>query len=595
MARCGFGELLLAGFERRAHQDIHQFLVQWRTSINEELRTNSRGFLGQRYPSLSLPAGFPDQKVLENYAKPANSARDRGLRGVGMRDAGELNLAQLAGFCEEKFGEWGYKAAIIKRFRDLLWPAAVIRVLRRAALEADEKEKTKRIEAGIEDWSIRHPLKPSRAEAIGTPAALVKKYLNPEKVDRYRSAFVNQGSHSQRTTEVIPDPNPLILKIVSSRKHVSTDGILEYRVEVSPEQLITLASSGIKGKRHVPSHNAVPVEDEFDILMHGEGSQQGPKKLPPDPHSHMRIWIPASIMHQVHPGLVEEFAIVDEVKNNRMVRGKKKGKPSVLDEDDGDREVGLDNSPAKTAPKPKRKLAKQGSNTANVNPTQIYSDGPSRSIDPDASWTPQEANIAGQSRFQDAKRGFLFYFTDPETLTVLDDDDPLQQNLQEMPLDKLEYDNGPPNRFDLLFDQIMGVSGKTSRARKAGPRRKRPRTSASLDADGPNSIQGGTGKRRKTTHGESSVDHIATNPHRSTHKPQAPTSFNSKVLELFSDSEGMPSSHSGPSRGHTSSAIHRNTSAVAAAQIRTRQPYYPTLSSSQESDLKSLEDMIDLT
>lgn len=105
-----------------------------------------------------------------------------------MRDNGELNLAHAAAFCEEKFGEWGYRTAIIKRFRSLMWEAAMMRVLRRAALEADEKERTKRLEHG-ESSVIKGSLTPSPAEAVGTPACLVKKYLAMTDVDRRRAAL----------------------------------------------------------------------------------------------------------------------------------------------------------------------------------------------------------------------------------------------------------------------------------------------------------------------------------------------------------------------------------------------------------------------
>ena len=41
-----------------------------------------------------------------------------------MRGNGEMNLAKIAGLCEQKFGEWGHRTAIVKRFRDLLWEAS---------------------------------------------------------------------------------------------------------------------------------------------------------------------------------------------------------------------------------------------------------------------------------------------------------------------------------------------------------------------------------------------------------------------------------------------------------------------------------------
>lgn len=74
MARCGFGEQLLALFQRRLQDDIRPFLAHWRAGVNQELHTNSRGFLRHKYPSLSLPLKFPNMEVLENYANPVCSA-----------------------------------------------------------------------------------------------------------------------------------------------------------------------------------------------------------------------------------------------------------------------------------------------------------------------------------------------------------------------------------------------------------------------------------------------------------------------------------------------------------------------------------------
>lgn len=197
MARCGFGDRLLLIYQRRAHEDIRPALAHWRTDVNQELRTNSFGFLRHRYPSVSLPTDFPNLQVMDCYINPVCSGkvgRAGGSGGGPMRGSGELNLAGIAAFCEEKFGEWGYTNKILYRFRTLLWPAALIRILRCAALEADEREREKRLATGREDWAIVGSLQPSQAEAVGTPASLVKRHLGTNDVDRRAAAFVNKGS-----------------------------------------------------------------------------------------------------------------------------------------------------------------------------------------------------------------------------------------------------------------------------------------------------------------------------------------------------------------------------------------------------------------
>ncbi|OCH90241.1 PIN domain-like protein, partial [Obba rivulosa] len=298
LARCGFGDRLLAAYEDQSGIGFHQSLRSWRAEINLELHTNARGFLLRRYPSLSLPENFPDQQVLENYANPMCSARVGRQGGGALRDSGNPHLSKIAGFCENHFDEWGYKSVIIKRFRDLMWEAAIMTILRRAALDADEKEKNKRLSAGGADLSVRGPLRPSRVDEIGTPAVLVKKILDASEIDRYAAAFVRREPRNSPATG--SDARPLMQRIAGARQHVSTDGLLEYRVEIDPAQLVDLASAGIKGKHPEPPTS--------------QSSRGNSKKAAPDPHSVLRLWIPASIMRQVHPGLVEDFEAAEAAK-----------------------------------------------------------------------------------------------------------------------------------------------------------------------------------------------------------------------------------------------------------------------------------------
>ncbi|KAG2036965.1 PIN domain-like protein, partial [Suillus americanus] len=303
LARCGFGDELLELFHRRSTEDIRPALARWRSSVNLELHTNSRKQLRHSYSALSLPLDFPNMQILENYIDPICSARVGSMGGGKMRDTGELDLARAAAFCEEKFGEWGYRTAIIKRFRSLMWEAAIMRVFRRAALEADEKERTKRLERG-ESSVIKGPLTPSPAEAVGTPAYLVKKYLAMTDVDRRRAAFAPQSSFEGHNS----CNRPLITKILGTRQHVSTDGLLEYRVEVCPSQFVEIAQSGIKGKRSEPTGHVTALDvNLIGSSSQAQATQRTTKKLPSDPHSNMRVWIPVSMVRQVEPCLAVDY------------------------------------------------------------------------------------------------------------------------------------------------------------------------------------------------------------------------------------------------------------------------------------------------
>jgi hypothetical protein len=578
-----------------------------------ELRTNSRGYLQHKHPSLILPPNFPDMKILGHYACPATSVQAGRAGGGAMRDNGDMSLPLVAGFCEVKFIEWGYKSAIIKRFRDLIWEAAVIRVLRRAALLADEREKDKRIAAGRSDSSIRGVLHPSRAEAVGTPAALVKKHLSKPEVDRFAAAFVNQGpSQPSRADANIPDINPLILRIVGSRQHVSTDGILEYRVEVGPTQLVALAESGIKGLRREPSSNNA-AGNEFNDLIEGLSPQprKGPKKPPPEPKSALRMWIPACMMQQVHPALVEEFEATELAKKaKKAVKGKGKAKALAPDDDESDEE--LESSRTQPLRQPKRKrsdteenIPPQTTMLEEVSSTNILT----TALDP---WfLVRDESVAESSSA--APRGFLFSIPNPDDTNILESDEQSPAPCRDEDLGDTDEDmdddmyDGPPNRFDMIFNQIMGVYGSSSRRKKkATSRRQRPRPSMpELSKASSTDSRTAASKRRKTTGGdEPSLPHTATSAPQllsnyGTTQPLRLVDHASSLIERYSDCETTPaSSNARPlPRPRGQGISSRNVKSLTSAPPRTARRVYPGPSSSQDSGLflNDAEVIIDLT
>lgn len=301
LARCGFGDSLLTAYQNRNNQDIRTFLPQWRAEMMQELRTNSKGFLPYICASTSLPDTFPDMDALKNYVEPAVFATQARRGGGSVRDARSFNIAALAAFCEEKFGEWGYRDVIIKRFRTLVWPSAVMHLLRHSTLDRDEKP-------------ARNGVRPP---PVGTPASLVQKYLGgPVSIQRTNAiadAFVNKGT-VRPAVQPVDDTYPLGLKIVRTRQHVSTDEMLEYLVEFSPIQFVDLANLGIRGFR-----GAAPTNDseELDETWNVEIGARSTGKLPPPPRSAVQLWIPSVVLAEVYPELEEEF-------RNRPIRARRR-------------------------------------------------------------------------------------------------------------------------------------------------------------------------------------------------------------------------------------------------------------------------------
>ncbi|KAF7790323.1 hypothetical protein EIP86_001277 [Pleurotus ostreatoroseus] len=445
LALCGFGDQLLDAYQHGVGH-FKAYLPVWRNAVNEELRTNSQGRF-TRLPGIRISDTFPDLAVMDAYANPVCSGRadQEAFNAVHLRDKGDLSLSQAAGFCEAHFDEWGYRSMIVKRFRDLLWNAAVVSVLRRAALEADEKEKNKRSARGELDLHLRGPLTPAISDAVGTPTSLVTKYLSPAVSDPYADIFVNRGTLPEAATSAA-DPYPLIKDIVSERRHVSTDRLLEYRVVINPRQLVDLTQKGIKGKHPEPS--AAPNQDLPDIDGFYPASEahrpRTPKKPPPEPYSVQRLWLPASIMRQVHPGLVQRYEREKAEKAARKAGGgRRRGQRanSIDTSEESDSDVPLSSpirsqrpsrrrtSPTLDEPPPYPSGSRVPRRTTNPRQAsaeiiEISSPRPSRAPTPIA---PRRFYNVGliDDELPASDRAFLFTFTNPDDpdMTVWDHDD----------------------------------------------------------------------------------------------------------------------------------------------------------------------------
>ena len=318
LAKCGLGDELLEATQSLSRAELPEFLITWREALRNELHTNSRGHLVSKKPSLAktVPDSFPDVDVLLSYTNPITSATDAGARRTHTppRWEREPDLAKIAYVCELHF-EWGLKDIIIKRFRTVLWPSIVLRALRRSVLEADAK-------AAAQPQSTAATERELHQDALGTPSKVLARHFSALAV----------GTDEEDKDSNLGD---LIVKIHGSRTHASTDGILEYRLEIAPAQLVRLASAGIQGLRKPAdtTYDVLPSESEESEEDNDEDGAAGGRKKrrgggpPPEPDSHLRVWMPACMVRLILPDLVERYEVALEAKRAKKSKSKSKAAP----------------------------------------------------------------------------------------------------------------------------------------------------------------------------------------------------------------------------------------------------------------------------
>ncbi|KAJ7237486.1 hypothetical protein B0H12DRAFT_1190649 [Mycena haematopus] len=342
LVRYGFGRSLYEAAKNLSRDELKSFLHNWRNEIRHELRTDSKGYIGSKRRALasSLPDAFPDIDILLSYVNPLTSERvDRARNNyLELTWQKEPDLAKLASTCEFYF-EWGYRDAIIKRFKTVIWHGAVLRILRRGVLDLEEKRRRR-------EFVPSTPTRNGKPGAEGTPSKLITKHfssmtLNPVEDD---------------------DDDRLITRITSMRQHAFTDGILEYRLEIRPRQLVLLAESEL-GKHHRAPPDADPwagltesgneggSEEESEALTEEERRAREEKEV--------RVWMPACMVRMAEPRLVEEFEQREEAK-----RLKKAGKGSPVKRKPKVKASGDEQPDAPRTKPPPKKIARKAKSAA---------------------------------------------------------------------------------------------------------------------------------------------------------------------------------------------------------------------------------------
>ncbi|KAJ3856411.1 PIN domain-like protein, partial [Lentinula lateritia] len=285
LSRAGFGKKLCqAALNHDEKSDeLRNFIRQWKSELAQELKTNASGFLPRKSPKLAstIPNSFPDIKVLLAYLKPVTSeslGRSERYDDLLVNDGGcdgwlkkDPSLPLLAEKCEFYF-EWGFLESIIKRFRTVIFHGITLRIMRRACI-----------------------LKPTRGV----------KSIDLETICAYFAA----GDHAIEDAE---SPYPeFIIDVSKTRTHESTSNTLEYRVAIDPTILVQLATRGVKGIRRPDDKDewAEFEEDGENDSSDNEGGAKGrtKKKEYPDPTLSLKLWLPAVLVKEAVPGLVETY------------------------------------------------------------------------------------------------------------------------------------------------------------------------------------------------------------------------------------------------------------------------------------------------
>ncbi|KAF8952359.1 PIN domain-like protein [Flammula alnicola] len=129
LARCGFGDQLLAAFRRLHGDDFDHFLIQWRCAIRAELLTNSRKFLSRCQPNLAaaISGAFPDRRILDLYVNPVTSWSP-GPPNLSQWQFKQPSIPAITRFCTQHF-HWQNPQIIKQKFKATLWQGIFLQML----------------------------------------------------------------------------------------------------------------------------------------------------------------------------------------------------------------------------------------------------------------------------------------------------------------------------------------------------------------------------------------------------------------------------------------------------------------------------------
>lgn len=282
IAKAGFGADLLSAIGFRGMERTEQ-LSEWRDRLQYELEENESGYFQNRHKAVRIPDDFPDQTILEYYAKPVESNTEE-LNGLRQRLGNawdqDIDSSEIKTFAAKYF-DWNYRSGARKVVKLLAEP--------------------------LVNYRLRLQKRPS--------------------------AFPSNGPSLSKSDV------PMLQKVHKARVSYGTDGMTELQVEYIPIDVVGLDIMEEEPNPPLASQETVPSGDEEEDV---DAASNPPASAPQspvkkrvtkryDPYVLEKMWVFETLANIGIPDVVEAWKKQEAEKaapkkpRSRKTGPKKKG------------------------------------------------------------------------------------------------------------------------------------------------------------------------------------------------------------------------------------------------------------------------------
>lgn len=297
----------------------------------DELRTNSTGHLGRRYPDRAGKLASRDPSslfpafALDAYLQPCTSPADdpsRGWPGFGKgesssgrgksRNEGRGDLEGMAKACEKYF-EWGTKEIVGKKFASEgvgIFGGQVVNEAR----EAVRRMKTVPV---LDRDSVPVTGSGSSESASG-----------PSRITSFFQQSTSTVASKTTTMPLEPGKTPAhILRIHSVRKDPTATDLNEYRISYQHEGYLSRCHGAMAGTRCDPSELPVEEREALGLVDRGEdnaGVTASQAPVSGAAKSELRVWVAEYLVREAWPELVAAYEEELRAKADRLKSPRKR-------------------------------------------------------------------------------------------------------------------------------------------------------------------------------------------------------------------------------------------------------------------------------